>query len=186
MPVAFKNSTSGSINVAVQGVLTAACPHTFFGVNDDGQASIVKTKGNPLTHIVLRGGETSPNYDHHSITKALELLRKNQQQERLIIDCSHDNSNRCHYKQKDVFKSVMQQYMDGNTAIRGLSLESNLFSGSQQVPLDRSRLRYAVSITDPCLDWEETEALIRQYASLSEHKLQTTLAEAVTSDAWAK
>ena len=184
MPIAFKNSTSGNINVAVQGVLTASCPHVFFGVNDNGQTSIIKTKGNPLTHIVLRGGEANPNYDCNSINKALQLLRKNQQQERLIVDCSHDNSNRCHYKQKDVFESVMQQSIDGNTAIRGLSLESNLFSGSQQVPMDRSRLRYAVSITDPCLDWEETEALIRKYASLAENKLHTTLT--ATTDIWAK
>lgn len=175
MPVAFKNSTSGNVNVAIKGVLTASCPHAFFGIDDHGHVAIVRTKGNPHAHVALRGGESSPNYDAHSLAKALELLRKNHLSERLIIDCSHDNSNRCHETQKTVFRSVIEQYLDGNLGIRGLAVESNLFAGSQNITLDKSRLHYAVSLTDPCLDWKDTEALIRENATLIEKKISANL-----------
>lgn len=186
MPVAFKNNTSGNVNVAIKGVLTAACPHAFFGIDDHGQVSVVRTKGNAHAHIALRGGDKTPNYDAHSIGKTIELLRKHHLPERLVVDCSHDNSNRCPEKQKEVFQSVIRQYLDGNTAIRGLALESNLFAGSQQMPLDLSRLQYAVSITDPCLDWKQTEALILRNAALFENRFSMAIAEAITNDAWAK
>jgi 3-deoxy-7-phosphoheptulonate synthase len=186
MPVAFKNSTSGNINAAVRGVLTASCPHAFFGIDDQGHVSIVRTKGNQHAHVVLRGGENQPNYDAHSIEKTLELLRKNHLPERLIIDCSHDNSNRCHERQKAVFESVIQQYLNGNTAIRGLALESHLFAGKQIMPLDRSRLQYAVSLTDPCLDWEQTESLILRNAALFKNKSDTVISDAAANDALAK
>lgn len=186
MPVAFKNSTSGNVEVAVKGVMTAACPHSFFGIDDSGHASIVRTKGNQNAHIALRGGKNGPNYDSQSIKHALELLKKHHLPENLVIDCSHDNSRRCQDEQKNVFDSVIRQYIDGNNAIKGLALESNLFSGSQRMPLDASRLQYAVSITDPCLDWEQTEALVRRNASLIESKREQMTAEPVTSDAWAK
>lgn len=187
MPVAFKNSTSGNIGVAVKGAMNASYPHAFIGIDDSGHASIVRTKGNPHAHIVLRGGENGTNYDKYSIGKALELLRKHQLQERLVIDCSHDNSKRCQDEQRIVFESVIQQYLQGNTAIRGLALESHLFAGSQSLSIGQSRsnqqeaskdcvnsptpppisrLKYAVSLTDPCLDWETTESLILQSAAL--------------------
>lgn len=166
MPVAFKNNTSGNIKVAVKGVLTACCPHAFFGIDDLGHASLVRTKGNTHAHIMLRGGENSPNYHPHCIEQALELLRKNHLSHKILIDCSHDNSNRCHQEQINVFESVIQQYLNGNTAIRGLALESHLFAGKQSLPQDQSKLRYAISLTDPCLGWEQTEALIYKNASL--------------------
>lgn len=186
MPVAFKNSTSGNINVAVKGVLTATCPHAFFGVNDQGYVSIVRTKGNPYAHIALRGGENTPNYDAQSIEKALEQLRKNHLPERVVIDCSHDNSNRCHETQKTVFDSVLQQYRNGNQAIRGLALESHLFSGSQHLQLDKSKMQYAVSLTDPCLGWNETEALILKNAALFENIPEFCTKEQATTGACAK
>lgn len=180
MPIAFKNTTSGNINAAVQGASTAACPHSFFGVDDQGHASIISTKGNRHTHIVLRGGENHSNYDAYSIEKALELLRKNNLPERLMIDCSHGNSSRCQNKQKIVFKSVIEQYLNGNNAIKGLALESNLFAGKQSIPLDKSRLQYAVSLTDPCLDWEETQMLIQENAELL--KKHHSVPNSVTKD----
>jgi len=186
MPVAFKNSTSGNINVAIKGILTAACPHAFFGIDDLGQISIVRTQGNPNAHIALRGGENSPNYDAQSIKKSLELLKKNNLPERIIVDCAHDNSKRCPDKQKIVFESIIQQYLEGNTAIRGLALESNLYGGSQCIPLEKSRLRYAISITDPCLDWEQTNALILKNAALLDKKQKTSFIETASDDAWAK
>jgi 3-deoxy-7-phosphoheptulonate synthase len=177
MPIAFKNNTAGNINTAVRGALAASSPHSFFGIDDHGKASIVSTKGNTHAHVMLRGGENSPNYDAHSIKKTLELLRKHHLPERVVIDCSHDNSERCHHKQKIVFESVIQQYLNGNHAIRGLALESHLFAGKQDMPQNKSRLQYAVSITDPCLDWEETEMLIRQNAELFKNADHSALAK---------
>lgn len=179
MPVAFKNGTLGNMNIAIKGILTAACPHAFLGIDDHGHISIVRTKGNPHAHVALRGGENSPNYDPHSIGKLLESLRKNHLPERVIVDCSHGNSNRCPEKQKEVFECVIDQYLNGNCAIRGVAVESNLFEGSQRMPLDKSRLQYAVSITDPCLGWEQTEELVRRQAQLIESKQVMAMSEQI-------
>jgi 3-deoxy-7-phosphoheptulonate synthase len=165
MPVAFKNSTSGNVDVAINGVLSAKTPHAYFGINESGHISIIRTRGNPHAHIVLRGGESDPNYDADSIAKALKKIKKNQLSENIIVDCSHDNSRRDHEKQTIVFQSIIDQYSQGNEAIKGLILESNLSAGCQPIPSDKSLLNYAISLTDPCLDWEATEALIREAAS---------------------
>lgn len=170
MPVAFKNNTCGNVDVAIHGVLTAAVSHTFLGINDIGQLSTMTTNGNPYAHIALRGGGQAPNYDEKSIARTLALLRKHALPERVIVDCAHDNSNRCHEQQSTVFKSVVEQYLDGNEAIRGLALESHLFGGSQPMAADKSQMQYAVSLTDPCLDWESTERLVRKYAACLDAK----------------
>lgn len=170
MPVAFKNSTSGNIGVAINGIIAAATSHAFLGVNDHGHLSAVHSTGNPYAHIALRGGENGPNYDEKSIAQTLILLKQYQLPQRIIVDCAHDNSNRCHHTQKVVFGSVIQQFLDGNTAIRGLCLESHLFEGTQSLLTDKSRLQYAVSVTDPCLDWQETETLIRHHAAILQSK----------------
>jgi 3-deoxy-7-phosphoheptulonate synthase len=160
MPVAFKNSTSGSIEVAVNGIMTASSPHAFLGLDDNGSVAIVQSKGNPHAHIVLRGGGNKPNYDPQSISFALDCLKRARLPERLLVDCSHDNSFRRHTQQVPVFQSVVQQYIQGNNAIKGIVLESHINPGCQMLPLDRSRLQYAVSLTDPCLDWNSTKELI--------------------------
>ena len=160
MPVAFKNSTSGNVDIAIQGALVALHPHSFLGMNEKGQISILHTKGNPHSHIALRGGEGRPNYDESSITSILNRLKQAGLPQRIIIDCSHDNSTRQHEKQIDVFRSVIEQAVDGNNAIRGLAIESHINGGSQQFHADRSLMKYAVSLTDPCLDWTTTEQLI--------------------------
>jgi len=165
MPISFKNGTSGRIDVAINGVLTALDPHTFFGVNETGNLSIIQTQGNPHAHISLRGGMNQPNYDEASITMALEQLQKHNLPQRLIVDCSHDNSSRNYEKQGFVFRSVIEQYAKGNAGIRGLILESHLFSGNQTLSNNGSGLKYAVSLTDPCLDWDTTEELIEWAAS---------------------
>lgn len=160
MPTAFKNSTTGNIEVAVNGVLTAAAPHTFLGMNEQGQTALVSTKGNPHCHIVLRGGENKPNYDPESIMRALQILEQQQLPLRLIIDCSHDNAFRKHEQQPHVFQSVMHQILEGEKGLRGMILESNLNAGNQPIPKDLSHLQYAVSLTDPCVGWEMTERLL--------------------------
>lgn len=161
MPVAFKNNTAGNIDVAINGILSAQSPHASFGIDATGRISILRTKGNPNTHIVLRGSENKPNYDAPSISLALDQLKKAQLPPRLLIDCSHDNSCRNYEEQPAVFLNVIQQYLAGNKAIRGLVLESNLFAGNQHLHPDRSSLKYAVSLTDACLDWPTTATLIR-------------------------
>jgi 3-deoxy-7-phosphoheptulonate synthase len=160
MPVAFKNSTAGKIEVAINGILCASVSHKFIGMNEQGKISIIKTAGNPHCHMTLRGGEDSPNYDPNSISRALKMLHKHNLIPRILIDCSHDNSNRNYEKQSSVFQSIIHQIMEGEKNIRGMIIESNLFAGSQGIPSDLSQLRYAVSLTDACLDWESTERLI--------------------------
>ena len=184
MPVAFKNNTSGNIDVAVKGVIAASSPHSFFGIDDNGRLSIIHSNGNPFAHIALRGGEDRPNFGEESVAYAKQQLEKHHLPKRLVIDCSHDNSNRCHENQKDVFESVIQQALAGNTAIRGLALESHLNGGSQQMPLDQSRLRYAVSLTDPCLDWNSTERLITTAAAAIRNKTTPRVLVSASKDAW--
>lgn len=161
MPISIKNNTDGNVNVAVQGVLSASLPHSFVAPNMLGQLSMVHTKGNPHAHIVLRGGEGQPNYDPQAIAGALNKLERAHLPLRLLIDCSHDNSFKNHEQQSLVFQSVISQIVEGNKCIRGLILESNLFAGNQHLTCDPSLLQYAVSVTDPCLDWPTTEKLIR-------------------------
>lgn len=159
MPVGFKNNTDGNPKIAINGVLAAKASHTFIGFNRQGQASVIHTKGNPDCHVVLRGGENGPNYDPKSISLALHSLKQMKLPERLIIDCSHDNSNHKHEKQIQVFQSVISQIIEGNTQIKGLAIESNLYSGNQDHRF--GMLKYGVSITDACLDWETTQQMIR-------------------------
>jgi 3-deoxy-7-phosphoheptulonate synthase len=161
LPIAFKNSTSGSIQVAINGAIAASYPHTFLGIDHQGQLAILKAEGNRSTHIVLRGSDSHPNYYPESINDALELLKKAQIPSRLIVDCAHGNSQRQHEKQRDVFRSTISQIALGNQDIRGLILESHINGGNQPLPSESERIKYGVSITDPCLDWEATEHLIR-------------------------
>jgi 3-deoxy-7-phosphoheptulonate synthase len=161
MPIGFKNGSAGSYSAAVNGVYAACQPHTYLGVHEEGQLRIVHTSGNPDAHVVLRGGETGPNYDSASIATVLQQLSQLQLPTRLLIDCSHQNSNKKFDCQPSVFQSVLAQIREGNTNIRGLMLESHLFSGSQLLGEDLSQLQYGVSITDGCLDWSTTSQLIQ-------------------------
>lgn len=161
LPIGFKNNTSGNIDAAINGAIAASSPHTFMGLNSQGQLSTVRAKGNHLSHIVLRGGEKTTNYDSISINQALTGLREAGLPERVLIDCSHGNSERQHKQQRHVFQSVINQIQAGNRKIRGLILESHLNEGNQPIPRCRSELKYGISITDPCLDWDSTEQLIQ-------------------------
>ncbi len=159
MPVGFKNSTDGTLSAAVNAMQAAGTPQHFLGIDPEGRSSIVSTTGNPYCHIVLRGGNT-PNYDPVSVGKAQALLRERKLIDSIIIDCSHDNSGQKFTGQPFVFKSALDQRLDGNPCIVGLMLESNLFEGSQKCPGDGCALRYGVSITDECISWETTTSLI--------------------------
>ncbi len=160
MPVGFKNCTDGRITAAVNAIQASGSPQHFLGIDPNGRSAVVSTTGNPYCHLVLRGGIT-PNYDPVSVGRAKAVLRQKHLPDRLIIDCSHDNSGQKHTGQAFVFKSVLGQRLEGNSGIAGLMLESNLFEGRQNCPGDGCALRYGVSITDECISWETTKQLLR-------------------------
>jgi 3-deoxy-7-phosphoheptulonate synthase len=160
MPVGFKNGTDGNVQVAVDALISARFPHNFLGLDSEGRTAIVKTKGNPYGHIVLRGGKSKTNYDAESIAEAVAQLRKASLEARVVVDCSHGNTQKRHELQEEVWKSVVAQKAAGNSAVVGAMVESNLFGGSQKIPGDRSQLKYGVSITDECIGWETTERMV--------------------------
>jgi 3-deoxy-7-phosphoheptulonate synthase len=162
MPLGFKNGTDGSITTAINAIKAAAQPHTFLGINLDGRASAIVTRGNPDCHIVLRGGNGGPNYSPAHIAKTEELLGKAALPKSILVDCSHDNSAKQPERQPEVVRELLAQISAGNTSIMGAMLESNLEAGSQPFPQPREKLRYGVSITDACIDWATTETLVRE------------------------
>jgi 3-deoxy-7-phosphoheptulonate synthase len=165
--VGFKNGTSGNLDVALNAMESSSSPHSFLGIDQTGMTKIITTKGNKLGHLVLRGGDSGPNYDEASIQFAEENLRKRKMNEALIVDCSHSNSNKDHKLQPNVLKNIIMQKKKGNKSIVGAMLESHLNEGNQSLPADPSTLKYGISITDKCIDWNTTDSLIHQiYAEL--------------------
>lgn len=164
IPIGFKNSTDGNITHAVNGVIAAAANHSIISHNDHGQLIARYTTGNPDAHIVLRGGEECPNYDADAIGHSLNLLSKAKLPLRVIVDCAHDNSRRRPDLQKKVLQSLLEQRLSGTSAIRGVALESFLNEGNQEMS-GNTPLEYGVSITDACLNWVDTESLVRQTQS---------------------
>jgi 3-deoxy-7-phosphoheptulonate synthase len=154
MPVGFKNRTDGDVQVAADALRAAAVPQAFAGISVDGVPAVMYTRGNPDCHIILRGGRDRPNYDAASVAGALELLRRAGVPERLMIDCSHDNSGKDPSRQPAVAAEVGRQVASGQRAIIGVMLESFLEGGRQE--LGSGPLRYGQSITDACLDWDTT------------------------------
>ncbi len=169
MPVGFKNSTDGRLNVAIDAIRSAMHPHSFLGIDQDGQSSVITTKGNPFGHLVLRGGD-KPNYDAESITLAESWIAKGGLEQSILVDCSHANSGKKHEQQLKVWENILRQKTDGNTSIAGVMIESNICGGNQPFPEDPDKLRYGVSITDECISWEETERMLREGAAVI-HKL---------------
>ena len=160
-PVGFKNGTDGSIQTAINGILSASGPHSFLGVNNQGRSAVVRTRGNRYGHLVLRGGGDRPNYDTVSLTLAEEALAAAGLSRNIVIDCSHANSYKKPHLQPLVLKDCVNQIVHGNRAIVGLMAESFLEAGNQPIPEDRSQLRYGCSVTDACLDWPTTVAMVR-------------------------
>lgn len=161
MPVGFKNSTEGSFEVATNAMKAARAPHRFLGIDNDGKTCVVSTRGNDMGHLILRGGRSGPNYDSESLARASKLLREADLPPRFVVDCSHANSNKDYTRQPIVWDDVIQQRADGNDTIVGLMLESNLKAGQQKLGPDPGQLEYGVSITDGCISFEQTEALLR-------------------------
>lgn len=160
MPVGFKNSTDGSLDAAINAMVASRQPHSFLGIDQDGLTSIIRTTGNTDTHIVLRGGQTRPNYDSASIAEAEARMRAAGLKPVLMVDCSHANSGKQPARQEIVWKSVLEQRLAGTRSLIGLMVESYLKEGNQPFPRPKDQLEYGLSITDPCIGWETTERLL--------------------------
>jgi 3-deoxy-7-phosphoheptulonate synthase len=167
MPIGFKNRTDGNIQVAVDAVRAAAVPHAFAGIDDAGAPAILHTTGNPDCHIILRGGHGIPNYHVPDVEDALVTLGVAGLPERLVIDASHDNSAKDPEKQFFAAGEIADQIADGSKAIVGVMLESFLVEGRQDLR-PGEQLTYGQSITDPCMDWEDTVSALERFASAVE------------------
>jgi 3-deoxy-7-phosphoheptulonate synthase len=191
MPIGFKNGTGGTVQIAIDALRAAAFPHRFLGVTEQGLASIVITRGNPECHVILRGGARGPNYDRASIRQVMEQLEAQGLLPRVMVDASHGNSERDHTRQAAVVRDLASQIADGERGIVGVMLESFLVEGRQDLPEGavggqgappsvggqgtsasvgpssevRDRLTFGQSVTDPCIGWPQTEAILGELAS---------------------
>jgi len=160
-PVGFKNGTDGDVSIAINAVLSSSSPHSFLGINGQGTVAIVRTSGNAYGHVVLRGGGGRPNYDSVSVAIAEGALKKAKLPANLVVDCSHANSYKKPELQPLVMSDVIQQIKHGTQSLVGVMIESNIVGGSQPIPTDLSQLTYGCSVTDGCIGWEDTEAMLR-------------------------
>lgn len=160
-PVGFKNGTDGGLQVAINALLSVSRPHNFLGINPQGEVAIIRTRGNGYGHIVLRGGAKGPNYDSVTVALVEKELAKNKLPANIMIDCSHANSNKDPSLQPLVMQDVAHQIVEGNQAIVGVMVESNINAGNQSIPADLAQLKYGVSVTDGCIDWPTTEKMLR-------------------------
>ncbi len=163
MPVGFKNGTTGNTQIAVDAVLAAKEPHHFLGVSREGIAAILSTTGNTDCHVILRGSNHATNYDEKSISATVSQLKKESLAPRVMVDCSHGNSRKDHRNQIKVAESLSQQIEKGSKAILGVMIESNLVAGKQSLTSEKS-LTYGQSITDACIDLNETRTLLNRLA----------------------
>ena len=172
--VGFKNGTDGDLGVAINALKSVTSPHRFLGINQSGQVSIVRTRGNPNAHIVLRGGNSGPNYMPEAVQSCEKALSENRLTANIMVDCSHANSNKDHTRQGIVARSVASQIANGNRSIIGLMLESNLYAGNQTLDTT-DQMDYGVSITDACIGWEETASLLTELAKTVKKPLNQRL-----------
>ncbi|MGB1838042.1 3-deoxy-7-phosphoheptulonate synthase [uncultured Marinobacter sp.] len=161
MAIGFKNGTDGSLDVAVNAMKSVSHPHSFLGIDQQGQVAIIRTKGNNYGHVVLRGGGGKPNYDSVSVALCEQALDKAGLRKSMMIDCSHANSSKDPAIQPLVMQDVTHQILEGNTSIQSLMVESNINWGNQSIPENLTDLKYGVSVTDACIDWPTTEKAIR-------------------------
>lgn len=164
-PVGFKNATNGSVDVAIDAIHVAAQAHCFPSISLDGQATVVSTSGNPDAHLVLRGAHDGPNYDAASVARAARALSQASLPARLLVDCSHGNSAKDYRRQPEVAANVAQQIAAGSILVGGILLESHLVEGRQDIRSGRDGLLYGQSVTDGCIGWDSTEAVLENLAA---------------------
>ena len=162
--VGFKNGTDGNIDIALNAMQAVAAPHNFVSINPEGKVAVVRTLGNPNTHVILRGGK-EPNFDRKHVAEVEEKLEQQGIEHGIMVDCSHANCGKEAAKQEIVLKSLAQQISNGNKSIIGFMIESHLNFGKQSIPEDKSELKYGVSVTDECLDIESTERILREFCA---------------------
>ena len=165
MPIGYKNGTDGSAKIAINAMQAASRPHHFLGINRDGNASIVSTTGNPDGHLVLRGGNSGTNYQLEDVEAAAQELSRAGLKERLMVDCSHANSNKDYRRQGEVLASVADQLRGGSDHVMGVMIESHLVEGNQKLCADLSQLVYGQSVTDACISMDTTELLLNDLAA---------------------
>lgn len=158
-PVGFKNSTDGSIDNAINGAVSASSSHRLLSIDQEGQVALMTSRGNETAHIVLRGSESTGNYDSEHLELTAGKLEKTRLTKKIIVDCSHGNSQRNPLKQKNVLRSLLNVHEGDRSNVCGVILESHLKYGHQPLQAE-APLAYGVSVTDPCLGWEDTEALL--------------------------
>ncbi|MCC5827911.1 MAG: 3-deoxy-7-phosphoheptulonate synthase [Phycisphaeraceae bacterium] len=161
MPVGFKNSTEGNLQVALDAMKAARGRHAFLGMDDEGRITVIKTRGNSWGHPILRGGGGRMNFNPEDVASAQARMRAGGLEPNLMVDCSHANAAKKAQNQQIAFRSVVEQRRGGNRHLFGMMVESNLHEGNQELCEDVGQLKYGVSITDSCIGWEETEALVR-------------------------
>ena len=172
-PVGFKNGTDGGLEVAINALKSVNAPHSFLGINQAGQVAVLKTRGNPYAHIVLRGGGGKTNFDSVSVADCEEVLKKNKLVPNIMIDTSHANSGKNPDHQPLVLADVINQIVKGNRSIIGVMIESNLNKGNQPIGEDPKKLKYGVSVTDGCIDWTTTAAMLREASRMLKPILNT-------------
>lgn len=170
MSVGFKNGTDGSVAIAIEALSAAAHPHSFLSVTKQGISAIVSTSGNPSCHIILRGSKHGPNYSEKHVTEACDALRKAKLPARLMVDCSHGNSQKQHANQKVVAAEVAAQITQGSTQVMGVMIESNIVEGRQDVGGDPKELKYGQSITDACISFWDTIKVLENLAEAVEKR----------------
>ncbi len=161
MPVGFKNGTDGSIESAINAMVSSLSPHSFIGIDQEGSTSVINTTGNGNVHVILRGGRSGPNYRSWDIVRVEEMLRRKNLPANILVDCSHGNSGKDPARQPAVLQDVITQRQSGRTSIKGFMLESNLVGGRQDFSGDVNTLVYGQSITDACVSWEATLEAVR-------------------------
>ncbi|HTQ07757.1 MAG TPA: 3-deoxy-7-phosphoheptulonate synthase [Polyangiaceae bacterium] len=169
MPVGFKNGTDGSLGVAINAMIAASTPHSFLGIDASGRVGVVRTAGNPHTHLVLRGGHSGPNYGADAVKRAVEALGKAGVNPRVLVDASHDNSGKKAERQPLVIADVGDQVRNGGEQVLGVMCESHLVAGRQDLG-DKSKLVYGQSITDACIDFPTTERTLLELADAASRR----------------
>ncbi|MHC5083686.1 MAG: 3-deoxy-7-phosphoheptulonate synthase [Planctomycetota bacterium] len=164
MPIGFKNATDGNLGVAMDAIKSSSNPHSFLGIDRNGQVIIAETKGNKYGHLVMRGGTRGPNYASEYVAFAEVLLQKQMVASGLVVDCSHANSHKNHKRQREALLDIAEQIEAGNKSISGVMLESFLEEGNQSIG-SAGGLKYGQSLTDKCIGWSETEELIGRFAN---------------------
>ena len=157
MPVGFKNGTTGGLDVALNAMKSAQQPHHFLGISQEGASSVIQTSGNNFVHLVLRGGSSGPNFDAVSIHNASDELAAGGLPKAIMIDCNHANSGKDPGRQELVLRNLILQIIDGNQSIIGTMIESNINGGNQPISME---MKYGVSVTDACLDWDNTQRIL--------------------------